>query len=124
MYHCKLKKHYEKFCLSCIKFYVRLFVLILSYSFLIACSSEKFLTDGQTVLSDVEIKSESKQIKAGNYRGFIRQEPNAKWFTLVKVPLGIYCLSKADSVKGKKGFSKVLKNIGEAPVIYDRQQPG
>ena len=48
-------------------------------------------------------------------------EPNAKWFTLVKVPLGIYCMSKADSIKGNKGFSKVLKKIGEAPVIYDEE---
>lgn len=84
-----------------------------------ACSSAKFLHDNQTVLSDVKLTTPASSFKTSPYRGFIRQEPNARWFTLVKVPLGIYCMSKADSVKGNKGFSKILRNIGEAPVIYD-----
>ena len=121
MYHNKQKKHYLLFNTARIVNYVRLFVLILPLSVLNACSSEKFLLEGQSVLSEVDIKTDSKYIKPSNYRGFIRQEPNAKWFTLVKVPLGIYCMSKADSIKGNKGFSKVLKKIGEAPVIYDEE---
>lgn len=87
--------------------------------FLTGCSSEKFLHEGQTVLSDVRLTSPQKGFSTKDYRTYVRQHPNSKWFSLVKVPLGIYCLSKADSVKGNKGFSKVLRNIGEAPVIYD-----
>lgn len=85
-----------------------------------SCSSQKFLQENETILSDVKVSSSSKKIKANNYREYIRQEPNAKWFNLLKVPLGIYCLSSSDSISGNKGFSKILRNIGEAPVIYDK----
>lgn len=94
-------------------------ILFVCISLFFSCSSQKFLRQGQTVLADVKVTSTAKEIKTGKYRGYVRQEPNAKWFNLVKVPLGLYCLSKSDSVKGNKSFSKVLRNIGEAPVIYD-----
>lgn len=96
----------------------RISFLFLILILLNSCSSQKFLNEGQSVLSEVKLTSTQKNFNAGKYRGYIKQEPNTKWFTLVKVPLGIYCMSKKDSVKGNKGFSKVLKNIGEAPVIY------
>uniref|UniRef100_UPI00402716AE translocation and assembly module lipoprotein TamL n=1 Tax=Alloprevotella sp. TaxID=1872471 RepID=UPI00402716AE len=87
-----------------------------------ACSSKKFLKTGEHTLSDVEVKAANKHFATGEYKNYVRQQPNAKWFTLFKVPLGIYCLSKADSIKGKKGLSKIWKKIGEAPVIYDTAQ--
>lgn len=90
--------------------------------FVASCSSEKFLDEGETILSNVKVVSADNRVKASKYRAFVRQNPNAKWFSLVKVPLGIYCMSKADSVKGNKGFSKILRNIGEAPVVYDDAQ--
>ena len=40
---------------------------------------------------------------------------------MFKAPLGLYCLSKADSVKGNKGLSKFFKKIGEPPVVYDSE---
>ena len=88
---------------------------------LASCSSQRFLQEEQTVLSDVKLSSSQQGFKASSLRSYIRQEPNSKWFSLFKVPLGIYCLSKADSVKGHKGFSRILRNIGEAPVIYNSQ---
>ena len=90
--------------------------------FFASCSSKKFLHTGEYTLSDVKVKASSKHFSTSEYKNYVRQLPNAKWFTLFKVPLGIYCLSRADSVKGNKGFSKLLKNIGEAPVIYDTAQ--
>lgn len=84
-----------------------------------ACSSQKFLSPGQSVLSDVRITSDVQHFKTSSYRGFVRQNPNAKWFTLFKVPLGIYCWSKADSVEGNRGLSRVWRKMGEAPVVYD-----
>lgn len=82
------------------------------------CSSRKFLGEGEQRLSDVRLRSTDKHIKPSDYRGFLRQEPNTKWFNVLPVPLGIYCLSKRDSVRGNKGFSRILRNIGQAPVIY------
>lgn len=89
-----------------------------------ACSSSRFLEPGERVLSSVKVTSDVPHFKTSYYRPFVRQEPNAKWFNLAKVPLGIYCLSKADSVKGEKGFSGVLRRVGEAPVVYDEQLAG
>ena len=87
-----------------------------------ACSCKKFLHADEAVLAEVKLTTAERNFKAASYRPYVRQEPNAKWFTLAKVPLGIYCLSKADSVKGNRGFSKVLRKIGEAPVVYDSLQ--
>lgn len=101
--------------------FVRGLLACLLTAIVASCSSNKFLNDGETVLSDIVLTSSNKNFKAGPYRNYIRQEPNAKWFGAFKVPLGIYCLSKADSVKGKKGISKILRKVGEAPVIYDPQ---
>lgn len=86
-----------------------------------ACSSKKFLNEDETLLSKVDITSNSKHLSANSYRVFVRQQPNSKWFNLFKVPLGFYCLSKSDTIKGQKGFSKLLKKVGEAPVVFDKE---
>ncbi len=87
-----------------------------------ACSSKKFLNEGQHVLASIKITSIEKKSNPNSYKSYVRQHPNAKWFSLFKVPLGIYCLSKSDSLKGKRGLSGLWRKIGEAPVIYDNEQ--
>ncbi len=89
---------------------------------LASCSSKKFLHPGEQVLTHVELKADNKQFKTSPYRSYVRQEPNTKWFSLVKVPLGLYCLSKADSTRESKGFSKLMRKIGEPPVVFDPTQ--
>lgn len=86
------------------------------------CSAERFLQPGESLLSDVRIEAAEGHVKPSAYKGFVRQHPNSKWFNVLKIPLGIYCLSSADSVRGNKGMSKVLRRMGEAPVVYDTQQ--
>lgn len=113
--HKLIFKACSKFCTGL------LFVYILTSLLLTSCSSKKFLNEGEYVLSDVKITSTSKHFNTSQYKGYLRQHPNAKWFTLFKVPLGIYCWSKADSLKGNKGLSKLWRRIGEAPVIYNNQ---
>lgn len=87
--------------------------------FLASCSPLRFLGDDQLLLTSVKVKSDNKHIPTGNYRGYIRQEANSKWFSLAKVPLGIYCLQGKDSTKK---FNRFIRRIGEAPVIYDAEQ--
>lgn len=99
-----------------------LLLLLAGLLIVVSCSSEKFLTPGEHVLSDVKITSSLKQLKTSSYDGYLRQHSNTRWFTLFKVPLGIYNLSSADSVRSRRGFQRMLKNIGEAPVVYDREQ--
>lgn len=86
---------------------------------LIGCSSSKYLKPGETVLSKVEMKVDTRSFKTSELRPYLRQHANTKWFSLVKVPLGVYCMSSADSVHSRRRFQRMLRNIGEAPSIYD-----
>ncbi len=93
----------------------RLLVVSLS-ALLVACSPTKFVHDGECLLEEVRIVSDTKEVKGGDMKGFVRQQPNSKWFSLVKIPLYTYSLSGRDSAKL---FNKFLRRIGEPPVIYD-----
>ena len=83
-----------------------------------SCSSTKYLSEGEYLLDDIAIECDRKEINTSELNGYIKQNPNASWFNTAKVPLGIYNLS------GKKDtwLNRILKRIGEAPVVYDRQQ--
>lgn len=94
-------------------------IALLSFSLLfggVSCSSERFLPEGKTVLSAVKVTSADKRVKASSYRSYVRQEPNSRWFSLVKVPLGIYCISGKDSTRR---INRFFRKIGEAPVVYE-----
>ena len=86
---------------------------------LASCSVSKFIPDGERMLNSVEIISYNKENKSAEARSYVRQNPNSKWFSLVKVPMYIYCMSGKDSTKA---INKALRKIGEAPVIYDKKQ--
>ena len=83
---------------------------------LYSCSSAKFVPENGQVLSSVELVSDSRQVDASSMRNHIRQEANARWFNLIKVPLGLYCISGRDSTKG---INRFFRRIGEPPVLYD-----
>ena len=92
-------------------------VIALSLLALLAsCSSTKFVPDGQYLLEDVRVTSDTHGVKGNDMKAYIRQKPNSKWFSLVKIPLYTYSLSGRDSTRL---FNKFLRRIGEAPVIYD-----
>lgn len=78
------------------------------------CTSDKFLSEGESVLSAVKVRSTDRDISITNYERCIRQRPNSKWFGLVKVPLGIYCLAGKDTSRHRR-----LHKLGQPPVIYD-----
>ena len=88
----------------------------LVFLMLTSCSTEKFLPDGATLLRKVTLRSDDKSLPLSEYRPYVRQEPNARWFNLVKVPLALYSLSPADTTRRKGRF---FRKIGEAPVVYD-----
>jgi len=83
---------------------------------LCSCDATRYLGEGETILRKVKVESASKAVNPSEYRQFVRQEANARWFSLVKVPLGLYCLSPADTTRSKGRF---WRRIGEAPVVYD-----
>lgn len=74
------------------------------------------MADDEQLLHEVKVRSDVKDIPTGTLSGYVRQHPNAKWFSLFKVPLGIYCLSGTDSTKR---INRFVRRLGEAPVIYD-----
>lgn len=90
---------------------------ILSIS-LVGCSVSKFIPEDQYLLNDIKIESDNKEIKPSQMNAYVRQYPNAKWFSLFKFPMYIYSASGKDSAKWVNRF---LKRIGEAPVIYSRE---
>lgn len=84
-----------------------------------ACSATKFIPEGEYMLESVSVKSEDKTLDASLLKGYIRQHPNSKWFSLLKVPMGPYALSGCDTTKR---INRFLQRIGEAPVVFDTVQ--
>lgn len=88
-------------------------------SFLASCSATKYVPEGSYLLDEVKIHTDNKNIKPSSLRMYVRQNPNAKWFSLIKTQLYVYNLSGRDSTKwGNKFF----RRIGDAPVIYNENE--
>lgn len=83
------------------------------------CSATKFIPDGEYMLESVSVKTTDKALDVNLLKGYIRQHPNSKWFSLLKVPMGPYVLSGTDSTKR---INRFLQRIGEAPVVFDTVQ--
>lgn len=94
----------------------RAFLMLACVVSVIGCSSSRYVPDGHYRLERVVINSDSKDLDLAALEPYIRQKSNSKWFSLFKIPLGAYALSGRDSTKW---INRTLKNIGEAPVIYD-----
>lgn len=95
---------------------INLSIYFLLIALLYSCSSQKFIPENQYLLDGVNITSDSKDVKPSQFVSYIRQNPNAKWFNLIKVPMHIYCASGKDSTLW---INRFLRKIGDAPVIYD-----
>ena len=85
----------------------------------VACSTTKYVPDGQYLLKKVVVVADQEDFNAAELQPYVRQKPNAKWFSLLKIPLATYSLSGRDSTKW---INRTLKKMGEAPVIYDSLQ--
>ena len=90
---------------------------LLSFAILVllaSCSATKFVPEGSYLLDEVKISTDNKEVKPSGLRMYVRQNPNAKWFSLIKMQLYVYDLSGRDS---SKWYNKFLRKIGDAPVI-------
>ena len=81
-----------------------------------ACSVSKFMPEGHYLLDAVKIESDNKEVKPSEMRAYVRQTSNAKWFSLVKIPMYIYSAAGRDSTKW---INRLLYRMGDAPRIYD-----
>lgn len=89
---------------------------LITIMMLLSCSVKKFIPEGDYLLDDVKIISTTNAANASKGMGYIRQTPNAKWFSLFRVPMYTYALSGTDSTKW---VNRVLQRMGEAPVIFN-----
>lgn len=94
----------------------KILTFILTMLLLVSCSVTKHVSDGEYLLHDVKIVSHQDDENEKKAKAYLRQQPNAKWFSLFRVPLRIYSLSGKDD---KKWINKVLQRIGEAPVKFN-----
>lgn len=83
---------------------------------LCSCSSKKYLAEDEFLLDKVSISVDSSEISPSMLSGYVRQQPNSRWVSVVKLPLGIYLMS---SPKSNNGLNRFLRKMGEAPVVYD-----
>ncbi len=83
------------------------------------CSSSKYIDENEYLLQKVEIHADVKSFDVASVAPYIRQKANSKWFSLFKIPLATYSMSGKDSTKW---INRTLKNIGEAPVVFDSVQ--
>ena len=94
----------------------RLYIYITLVTLLSSCSANRFIPENQYLLDEVNILSDTKEVQPSLFTSYVRQNPNSKWFNLVKVPMHIYCLSGKDSTSS---FNRFLRKLGDEPVIYD-----
>ncbi len=99
----------------------RFFILnvgfIMACLFLLAsCNSTRFVPEGKYLLNKVSVKADDKNLKKEDLKLHIRQKENLRILGVIKFHLGVYNLSSA------KKENDWLKQIGEAPVLYDEFQ--
>ena len=88
---------------------------------LTSCSETKYVAEGEYLLDKVQVKSDApvRGLTTTEMRDYIRQTGNSRWFSAVKIPLYTYSLSGRDT---SRWVNRMLRNIGEAPVLYDSVQ--
>ena len=100
-----------------IRHYIPLFILSTFLYFAISsCDGTKHLAEGESLLVSNRIVSTDKDYNVSSLYDYIVQKPNTKWFSTLKVPLGIYTLSGRDTTKT---INRILQKWGEAPVCLD-----
>lgn len=91
---------------------VHTYLLFLVILFFASCSVTKYIPEGQYLLDQISLKTDSNIISKTNLLGFIRQKPNDP-----KLGLMIYNMVDNDS----SWFKKIIRKIGTPPVIFSQK---
>ena len=97
---------------------IHIFCLLLM-GVLASCSATKYVPSGQYLLDDVHIQSDNKAVKPSDLSLYVRQNPNSKWFSLIKTQLYVYNWSGRDSTRW---VNRLLRKMGDPPVIYSEEE--
>lgn len=92
--------------------------LMLTLAQLSSCNSTKHVPEGKYLLDDIKVSVNDSSHKVSKQQliTYIRQQPNNRMLWFAKFRLGLYNLSGKDSTKR---WNKLMRRLGEAPVIYD-----
>lgn len=103
--------------------YIRLAIAVLLSAILGACSTTKYVPQGQYLLDKVNIVIEPdslgrkpRDISTTELHNYLRQIPNYQVFGFLKLQLNTYSLSGRDTTSR---WNRWLRRIGQPPVILD-----
>ena len=97
---------------------IRPYLTLLTAALLMCgCSATRDLPEDVYMLDRVRVVADGKykDINPSKLKSYIRQKGNARWFYALKIPLGVYAMAGKDS----SWINRTLRNMGEAPVVYD-----
>ena len=97
---------------------IRPYLTLLTAALLMCgCSATLDLPEDVYMLDRVRVVADGKykDINPSQLKSYIRQKGNARWFYALKIPLGVYAMAGKDS----SWINRTLRNMGEAPVVYD-----
>ena len=97
------------------------FCTVLLVLLMTSCSETKYVAEGDYLLDKVQVKTDQpiRGLSTTDMRLYVRQTGNSRWFSAIKIPLYTYSLSGRDS---SSWVNRVLRSIGEAPMLYDSIQ--
>ena len=83
-----------------------------------SCSATKDIPEGELMLNNVKVLADGKypNISTSQLKNYVRQKGNSRWFSTLKIPLGVYAMAGSDT---SKWVNRTLRAMGEAPVVYD-----
>ena len=86
-----------------------------------SCSASRNLPEGQLMLNKVSVVADGKyrDVNPSQLKSYVRQKGNSRWFSTLKIPLGVYAMAGKDS---SKWINRTLRNMGEEPVVFDTLQ--
>lgn len=93
--------------------------VVIALILFVGCSPTKFVPEGSYMLSGVEVKSHDKNFDPEGLEAYVRQRGNSRWFSSLKIPLGVYSLAGRDTTRW---INRTLRRAGEAPILFDEDQ--
>ena len=94
-------------------------ILVCMMGLFASCSTTRYVPEGEYLLNKVRVEVEGdrhRDVDVATLKNYVKQSPNSRLFSLFRTSLATYSLSGRDTTKW---VNRMLRSIGEAPVIYD-----
>ena len=87
------------FKITIIMSFRKIIILLACNIMVLSCSVNKFIPEGEHLLDDVVIVSNTNKTNAAKARSYVRQQPTSKWFSLAKVVCFVH-IKVVDNIYG------------------------